>query len=94
MLSPPDLARARELVQLIEQELFRLQANPDSCDPAVPSLADYVDELAVVIGKSPSASSAVASNEAEREMKWLSQRVIAEAAWWLLRQFLEKARGD
>jgi len=91
---PPSLARGRELVRLMEQELARLQANPDACDPAVPGLAAYVDELAGIIDSLPPALSAEASDEVKRQMQSMSLRVIAEAAWWMLKEMLYKSGRD
>ena len=91
---PPSLARGRELVRLMEQELVRLQANSDTCDPAVPSLAAYVDELAGIIDNLPPALNADTSDEVKREMQWMSRRVIAEATWWMLKEMFKSGRDD
>jgi hypothetical protein len=94
MHRPPNLTRVRELVRLIEQEVRRLEADPNARDPAVPSLATYVGELASIIDALPPSSSADTSEEVKREMRWLSRRAIAEASWWLIKQRLFGSGDD
>jgi hypothetical protein len=91
---PPDLTRARELVRLIQQEVARLQAIPSACDPAVPSLATYIDELTRLIDNLPPSSDVTASVEVARELKWISQRVLADATWWVFKKLLESGSDD
>jgi hypothetical protein len=78
---PPDLARARELLRLIQEELDQLRKRSPR-DPGVSRLESLVDEVLTLVN----GSSARASPVVWAEVQVITMRVIAEVAAWLIKR--------
>lgn len=80
---PPDLARAWELIELVQTDLRLLRGIPGACDSVVSRVESHLEELTAVIASLESLPNA-RSPTLRRDLRAIAMRLIGKAAEKLL----------
>lgn len=85
---PPDLVRARELIELVRTDLRLLRGIPGACDSVVSRAESHVEELTAIIAEVESEPNARSPTK-HRELRAIAMRLIGKVAEKLLDAMLD-----